>query len=63
MLKEVGYDKSPRFGWTDDLDTDPCYIKEYKGNTFVHPVVVIPLPFMSPKLKKLIRSFTRENIW
>jgi hypothetical protein len=59
MKKEIGYDKRPRFGWCDDLDKQPQKIVENKSPIYSHPVVVIPLPFMSPKTKALFREFTK----
>ena len=50
-------DRRPRFGWTDTLDLDPQHIYEDKSDDHPCPVVVIPLPYMSPKLRKLIRGF------
>jgi hypothetical protein len=52
----------PRFGWTDTLDEDPQYIYEEKSDDHPYPVVVIPLPYMSPKLRRLIREYT-NSIW
>lgn len=56
-------DIRPRFGWTEDIDRDPQYVFENR----IHPegmksVVIIPLPFMSPKIKKQIREFTK-TLW
>lgn len=63
MSKPIGYDRRPRFGWVDDLDKDPQFIYEVqnKGKER-HPVVVIPLPFMSPKMKKFSRVVAK-NLW
>lgn len=60
--KEIGYDQRPRFGWADDLDKDPQHIREKKSPRYRHPVVVIPLPFMSAKLRKKLREFAK-GIW
>jgi hypothetical protein len=32
MKKEIGYDKRPRFGYTDDFDKDPQIIREKSGH-------------------------------
>ncbi len=59
--KPIGYDKRPRFGWCDDLDSDPQKISESKNWDSSHPVAVIPLPFMSPKQRKTIREFAKNH--
>jgi hypothetical protein len=51
-------DKRPRFGWVEDLDEDPQTIWEKKCKGATH-VVVIPLPYKSPKLSKRIREFAK----
>lgn len=52
-------DMRPRFGWTNTLDDEPQTIREnkLKGD---FAVVVIPLPFRSPKLKARCRAFSKE---
>lgn len=65
MKKEIGYDRRPRFGWSDSLDNDPQFIYESKRGSAgrgAHPVVVIPLPFMSPKLRHAMRSVAKQ-LW
>ena len=63
MKKEVGYDKRPRFGWADDLDKDPQHVREVKSPRFSQPVAVIPLPFMSSKVRRKIREFVNGSVW
>lgn len=48
-------DPRPRFGWCDNLDLDPQHITEKKVNKGDTYVVVIPLPYASPKLRKAAR--------
>lgn len=56
-------DKRPRFGWTDDLDKDPQFIYETQNITKDrHHVVVIPLPYSSPKQKAIVRAFAK-SLW
>jgi hypothetical protein len=62
MKKEIGYDKRPRFGWAEDLDSIPQHVYEDKMEDG-HPVVVIPLPYLSPKIRKKINEFTNGTIW
>ena len=62
MKKKIGYARRPRFGWCDDLDNDPQIIWEKKGPNANMPVVLIPLMFMSPKLKKQFREIARK-LW
>ena len=64
----------PRFGWCRSLDLDPQTIFE-KRSRLVHgpglapanggprPVVVIPLPYMSAKIRDKIKEFTNGTIW
>jgi hypothetical protein len=61
-VKEIGYDKRPRFGWAVDLDNDPQMIHENKIDSELHPVAVIPLPFMSSKQRRLVREFAK-SMW
>lgn len=65
-------DNRPRFGWCDEraIDNDPQVIQEKrpKGKTRdfngkVFPVVVIPLPYISSKVKHKIREFTNGTLW
>ncbi len=65
MKKEIGYDKRIRFGWTDDLDKDPQRIFENKGapGMHVHPVAVVPMPFMSSKMRAKIREHLKGIVW
>jgi hypothetical protein len=60
----VGFDRRPRDGWTNDLDATPMFIREKKVETlgYVHPVMVVPLPFMSPKMRVAVRKFA-ATIW
>jgi len=60
--KEIGYDKRARFGWTNSFDQDPVWILEEKTKMAKHPTVVIPLPFISPKLRNSVREFTK-SLW
>jgi hypothetical protein len=54
-------DKRPRFGWTETLDNEPQVIREgRKGKTKDFPVAVIPLPFMSAKMRTKILAFTKQ---
>jgi hypothetical protein len=60
--KEIGYDKRPRFGWVDDLDLTPQHVYEEKVEDG-HPVAVIPLPYLSSKIRKKILEFVNGTIW
>lgn len=60
---EQKVDERPRFGWTDSLDKEPQVIYEKKARGHKTPVVVIPLPFMSAKLRREIREFAKHRIW
>ena len=55
------HDNRPRFGWCDDLGKDPQMILEERDQGDV-PVVVIPLPYMSSKIKHKIREFTNGTL-
>ena len=67
MKKEIGYDKRPRFGWTDDLDVDPTVVFENKGKQKFYPVephmpvVIIPLPNLSRQTKALVRKLIGQR--
>ncbi len=54
-------DTRPRFGWCLSLDEEPQTISERKFDNAI-PVVVIPLPFRSPKQNKTIREFAK-TLW
>lgn len=56
-------DNRPRFGWTQTLDNEPQIIRENKTEQAAIPVVVIPLPFESPTLRRKIRDFVNGTIW
>ena len=56
-------DQRPRFGWCTNLDNEPQHIYEKGYQDFRTPVVVIPLPYMSAKMRKKIREFTNGTIW
>lgn len=66
-------DKRPRFGWTSkrNINLDPQKIYENRDDRFlvkspkenIIPVVVIPLPFLSAKMRAKIRAFTNATIW
>lgn len=62
MKKEIGYDKRIRFGWCDNLDLDPQYIHETKQKD-MHPVAVVPMPFMSAKMRQKIKECLRGIVW
>lgn len=56
-------DKRPRFGWCANLDNEPQSV--WEGNAFLiepKPVVLIPLPKMTEKMKKLAREFVK-GLW
>jgi hypothetical protein len=59
---EKNYDQRPRFGWSDSLDTDPQILSENRFDKSF-PVVVIPLPYQSEKLRRKIRDFVNGTIW
>jgi hypothetical protein len=64
ITKEIGYDKRVRFGWTDDFDLEPQLIREMKIKGLAeHPVAVIPLPFMSAKIRQKIRNALKGIVW
>jgi hypothetical protein len=52
-------DTRTRFGWAKTLDNEPQRIAEKKSNG-AFPVAVIPLPFMSAKIRAEIRGFTKR---
>ena len=45
-----------------DLDYDPQWIYEKKSISF-YPVAVIPLPYMSAKVRAKVRKFANGTIW
>lgn len=55
-------DNRPRFGWCPDLDSIPQEVLEDKIFPNERSVAVIPLPFMSPKMKAKVREFTK-SLW
>lgn len=55
-------DSRPRFGWCHDLDNDPQIIAESGSPETDQSVAVIPLPFLSLKIKKQVREFT-QSLW
>lgn len=55
-------DPRPRFGYCDDLDLDPQHITEKRKSKKDLYVVVIPLPFKSPKLRRYIREFVSKYL-
>lgn len=66
MKHPIGYDKRPRFGWCDNLDSDPMLIAETQEPFFDHPVVVIPLPRLSRRFMAFVRRIFKgqeQNIW
>jgi hypothetical protein len=58
-------DNRPRFGWTKTMDIEPQVIYETYGkrDPLWRPVVVIPLPYVSAKVKKKVREFTNGTLW
>jgi hypothetical protein len=58
--KEPKPDLRPRFGWTNKLDNDPQQIWEKPSDKSEFPVVVIRLPFMSSKIRKAVREFSKN---
>jgi hypothetical protein len=61
--KERGYDKRIRFGWCDDLDNDPQRISEKREDPIQHPVAVVPMPFMSAKMRAKINKHLKGIVW
>lgn len=66
-------DMRPHFGWCWDLDADPqlvydsresCRIDALANNSLIPswPVVVIPLPFMSARMKQRVLKFVKEQL-
>ena len=60
-------DERVRFGWCWCLDGDPeiIYEKRKYVNGMDEPkaVAVVPLPFMSAKMKAKVRAFAKEVVW
>jgi hypothetical protein len=61
--KKESTDTRPRFGWTSDLDNEPQVIFEEKSLKSEKPVVVIPLPYVSAKLRRKVREFVNGTLW
>lgn len=62
-------DTRPRFGFCHDLDREPQLIRERAGEgdraygrSRRMAVAVIPMPYLSPKMKRLVREFTAD-LW
>jgi hypothetical protein len=55
-------DKRPRFGWANSLDNDPQIIAEKKLRNDYFPVAVIPLAFMSAKMRDKVRKLAKEYL-
>lgn len=60
-------DPRPRFGFCWTLDTEPqvirekvCYGDSMHGRKRRTAVAVIPLPFMSSKMKARVRAFAKS---
>lgn len=61
-MKTKKPDNRPRFGYCHDLDSQPqiCWETKIAGGT---PIVVIPVPFNSTKVRQKVRNFTKEFLW
>ncbi len=65
-MKTKQPDNRPRFGFCGSIDAEPQQIFErsilvdsYYGRDARRCVAVIPLPFMSAKIKAKVRAFTK----
>lgn len=56
-------DNRPRFGWCDNLDNEPQKIFEKRFRKTTQPVVVIPLPYVSAKVRRKVREFVNGTLW
>jgi hypothetical protein len=62
--KPAKLDNRPRFGYCRDLDRNPQIITEdSKGVKTARQVAVIPLPYMSPKVRAKVRAFVNGTLW
>ena len=58
-------DNQPRFGWSGSLDDDPTIVWEEKDSRMPpeRPVVVIPLPYNSAKVRAKVRAFVKDTLF
>ena len=56
-------DNRPRFGWCWNLDNEPQNITEKRVFKAQVPVVVIPLPYASAKVRRKVREFVNGTLW
>lgn len=58
-------DNRPRFGFAQNLDDNPQVVYEKSGGLGSNPipVVVIPLPYVSAKVRKKVREFVNGTLW
>jgi len=60
-------DNRPRFGWAHTLDNDPQIIYENPDKWIADdqesfPVAIVPLPYMSGKLRQKVRNFIKKQL-
>lgn len=63
----ISFDNRPRYGWCNNLDLDPQIILEKRPpkspTREFRPVVVIPMPYTSDKVRMKIKAFTLGTLW
>jgi hypothetical protein len=58
-------DNRPRFGWSGGSDDDPTIVWEEKDSRVPpeRPVAVIPLPYISEKVRAKVRAFVDGTLF